>query len=250
MEVKQVNRILIGSGNDKIGIVKRDKKIVNVTHDVNILIQNDSFNEYVFNVFDANLNVLVISDKKSDVIYDINVNKGTVSFNNVSYGPGNVFLNVDLNNEDSNVLMHNSVVAKKKLKYFIKVNHNKNLTNSFIYNNGVTKDDGSIEFDVSSYVPKKSKGCCVNQDSKIITLNNVNESKINPILLIDEYECEAKHAAFIGSFNKDELFYLMSRGLTLMESKILLINGLLIGTLDVCFNEKENLRKELKEKWR
>lgn len=245
-----MNRILIGSVNDNIGIIKKDKIIVNVTNDVNVLIQNDSFNEYVFNVFNANLNVLVISEKKDDVSYDININKGTVSFNNASYGHGNVFLNVELNNEDSNVLIHNSVVAKKKLKYYIKVKHNKNLTNSFVYNNGVTKDEGSIEFNVSSYVPKKSRGCRVNQDSKIITLNDGNESTINPILLIEEYECEAKHAAFIGSFNKDELFYLMSRGLTLIESKVLLINGLLIGTLDVCFNEKENLGKKLKEEWR
>lgn len=245
-----MNRILIGSGNDKIEIVKKDKVIVNVTHDVNVLIENDSFNEYVFNVYDSNLNILVTKEKKNDMTYEINVNKGTVSFNNVSYGLGNVFLNVNLNKEESTVLIHNSVIAKKKLKYFIKVNHNKNLTNSFIYNNGITKDDGAIEFNVSSYVPKKSKECCVNQDSKIITLNDVNENMINPILLIDEYECEAKHAAFIGNFNKDELFYLMSRGLTLMESKILLINGLLIGTLDVCFNEKENLRKKLKEEWR
>lgn len=245
-----MNRILVGSGNNKIGIVKGDKVVVNVTSDVNVLVEDDLFKEYTFNVYDANLNILVISENKSDVTYNINVNKGKVSFNNASYDDKDVCLYVNLNEEDSNVLIYNSVVANKKLKYDVVVNHNKKLTNSIIYNNGITKNSGAIKFNVSSHVPKKSKECLVIQDSRIITLNDNGESLIKPILLIDEYECEAKHAAFIGNFNKDELFYLMSRGLTLLEAKKLLIEGLLIGTLDVCFNEKEILKKKLSEEWR
>ena len=69
-------------------------------------------------------------------------------------------------------------------------------------------------------------------------------------MLIEEYESSARHAAFIGNFNKEELFYLMSRGLSKKEASDLLIRGLLIGTLDVCFNEKEILNKKLNEEWR
>ncbi len=245
-----MNRILIGSNNVTIGKVKENKIVIDVTYDVNLLIENDSFKEYVFNVNNANLNILVTSLNKDKVTYEININKANVSFNNVSNSNNDVFLTVNLNKEDSNITVHNSVIADKKLKYIINVNHNKKLTNSFIYNNGITKEDGTIEFNVVSHVLKKSKGCSVIQDSKIITLNEANESKIEPILLIDEYECEAKHAAFIGNFNKDELFYLMSRGLTITKAKALLTNGILIGTLDVCFNEKEILRKKLEKEWR
>ena len=62
-------------------------------------------------------------------------------------------------------------------------------------------------------------------------------------MLIDSFEAEARHAAFIGNFKEKELFYLMSRGLSKKEASNLLINGLLFGQLSICFNEKEDLKK-------
>ncbi len=245
-----MNRILIGSDNDKISVIKDNTVIININSDTNILIKDNLFNRYTFNVSNANLNVLIISDNMDDVVYDINVNKGNLFFNNIAYNSKNVMLNANLDAKDSNIVVHNCVITSKKVKYTVNINHNKMLTNSNVYNNGVTKEEGSILFDVYSYVPNKSKNCNVNQNSKIITLNDTNENRINPVLLIDEFECNAKHAAFIGNFNKDELFYLMSRGLNKKESMNLLINGLLIGTLDICFNEKELLKKKLNNEWR
>lgn len=245
-----MNRILIGSNNDKISKIKQDEIIVNITSDANILIENNSIKKYVFNVKDASLNVFSISKNKEDISYEVNIDGGVVSLNDVSYSSGNRKLNIDLNKENSEVKVYNSVVAKNKVKYDIRVNHNSKNTNSNINNNGVTKDNGTILFNVTSYAPKGSTKGKINQDSKIITLNDTNDNRINPILLIDEYECEARHAAFIGNFNNNELFYLMSRGLSESEARNLLINGLLIGTLDVCFNEKEILKKKLNEEWR
>jgi len=250
MEVKLVNRILVGRSNNEIGIIKKDKIIIDIEKDTRLLIENEDFKEYVINVNNANLNVLSIMENKDSVCYEININGGSITLNNVSYNSKDISMLINLNKEESSVLVYNSVIAKDKLKCNIKVNHNMKNTTSDIYNNGITKKDGSICFDVSSYAPKNSKHCKINQDSKIISLNNENENKINPILLIDEFETEARHAAFIGNFKEDELFYLMSRGLRKKEAKNLLINGLLIGTLDICFNEKENLKKKLNDEWR
>ena len=170
--------------------------------------------------------------------------------NLVSYSSLGLDVKINLNKENSKAFVYNSVIANKKEIYNIRVNHNALKTDSNIYNNGITKDLGTIVFNVTSYVPKKSISSSVNQDSKIITLNEVNDNEINPVLLIDEYDSEARHAAFIGNFDKTQLFYLMSRGLSKKEASNLLINGLLIGTLDVCFNEKENLKKKLNDEWR
>ena len=132
----------------------------------------------------------------------------------------------------------------------VKVNHNAKNTESSIYNNGITKKDGTIKFDVVSFAPKHASISKINQDSKIITLNDVNENEINPVLLIDSFDAEARHAAFIGNFKEEELFYLKSRGLNRRDCEDLLINGLIIGTLDICFDEKERLKKKLKKEWR
>lgn len=245
-----MNRILIGSGKNKLEKIKDDELVVNIDKDTNILINNNNFKKCVIDVNNSNLNALIIRENDINQSYEINIRGGIVVLNLVSYSSLGLDIKINLNKEDSKVYVYNSVVANKKEIYNIRVNHNALKTDSDIYNNGITKDLGTIVFNVTSYVPKKSISSSVNQDSKIITLNEVNDNEINPVLLIDEYDSEARHAAFIGNFNKTQLFYLMSRGLSKKEASNLLINGLLIGTLDVCFNEKENLKKKLNDEWR
>ena len=245
-----MNRILIGSGKNKLEKAKGDELVVNVDKDTNILINSNNFKKCVIDVVDSNLNALIIRENDINQSYEINIRGGIVVLNLVSYSSLGLDVKINLNKENSKVFVYNSVIANKKEIYNIRVNHNALKTDSNIYNNGITKDLGSIVFNVTSYVPKKSISSSVNQDSKIITLNEVNDNEINPVLLIDEYDSEARHAAFIGNFDKTQLFYLMSRGLSKKEASNLLINGLLIGTLDVCFNEKENLKKKLNDEWR
>lgn len=245
-----MNRILIGSGKNKLEKAKGDELVVNVDKDTNILINSNNFKKCIIDVDDSNLNALIIRENDINQSYEINIRGGIVVLNLVSYSSLGFDVKINLNKENSKVFVYNSVIANKKEIYNIRVNHNALKTDSDIYNNGITKDLGTIVFNVTSYVPKKSISSSVNQDSKIITLNEVNDNEINPVLLIDEYDSEARHAAFIGNFNKTQLFYLMSRGLSKKEASNLLINGLLIGTLDVCFNEKENLKKKLNDEWR
>ena len=245
-----MNRILIGSGKNKLEKAKGDELVVNVDKDTNILIDSNNFKKCVIDVVDSNLNALIIRENDINQSYEINIRGGIVVLNLVSYSSLGLDVKINLNKENSKAFVYNSVIANKKEIYNIRVNHNALKTDSNIYNNGITKDLGTIVFNVTSYVPKKSISSSVNQDSKIITLNEVNDNEINPVLLIDEYDSEARHAAFIGNFDKTQLFYLMSRGLSKKEASNLLINGLLIGTLDVCFNEKENLKKKLNDEWR
>ena len=183
--------------------------VVNVDKDTNILIDSNNFKKCVIDVDDSNLNALIIRENDINQSYEINIRGGIVVLNLVSYSSLGLDVKINLNKENSKVFVYNSVIANKKEIYNIRVNHNALKTDSDIYNNGITKDLGTIVFNVTSYVPKKSISSSVNQDSKIITLNEVNDNEINPVLLIDEYDSEARHAAFIGNFDKTQLFYLM-----------------------------------------
>ena len=44
-------------------------------------------------------------------------------------------------------------------------------------------------------------------------------------LVIDEYDCMASHGASIGAIDEEELYYLMSRGLTRENSERLIVEG-------------------------
>ena len=48
-----------------------------------------------------------------------------------------------------------------------------------------------------------------------------------PILLIDEYDCFANHGATIGKMSDEDLFYLMSRGLSKKEAFMLILSGII-----------------------
>ena len=53
-----------------------------------------------------------------------------------------------------------------------------------------------------------------------------------PNLYIDEYDVVANHSASIGSISKDDLFYLMSRGLTKEEATSLVVIGFIKPIID------------------
>ena len=87
--------------------------------------------------------------------------------------------------------------------------------------------------------------CVVNQNNRIINLND-KKSTINPILLIDENDVEANHAALIGKFSKEEVFYLMSRGIDYDSA----INLLVKGFLYIDIKDDERINKIIDKYWR
>ena len=187
-------------------------------------------------------NLFCLLDSKEDINLNIKVDNANLILNIFSYKSKDININVCLDNEAS-IKLNTSIMSFSKQDININVVHNYSNTVSDINNNASTYDNGSVKFNVISKVSKGIKGCVVNQKSKIISNNEVNDNEINPILLIDEYDVEAKHSAFIGTFNKDELFYLKTRGISDIDASNLLLKGLLVGTLDIKEKEKEELIK-------
>ena len=71
------------------------------------------------------------------------------------------------------------------------------------------------------------KNSDVRQITKGLILHPTGECLAEPILLIDYYDVKAYHGATIGKISDDDLFYLMSRGLSKEEAFMLIINGIL-----------------------
>jgi Fe-S cluster assembly protein SufD len=65
------------------------------------------------------------------------------------------------------------------------------------------------------------------QTEKVLMLSPKARGDANPILLIDEDDVKAGHAASVGQVNADQLYYLMSRGISREEAERLIIHGFL-----------------------
>ncbi len=129
------------------------------------------------------------------------------------------------------------------------INHNSKNTSSYIVNRSIAKENARIDFTVDSYLAKNMKGCHLDQDTKIITLGD-NNSIIRPNMYISEVDVEARHASSIGNFSYDDIFYLMTRGISYQQCLKLLIKGFILGKFIVDIKTREKILKIINDNWR
>ncbi len=77
--------------------------------------------------------------------------------------------------------------------------------------------------------------------SKAILLDDDSEFDSKPELEIYADDVKCSHGSTSGSLDENSIFYLMSRGLSELESKKLLIKGFLADTIETITNE--NIKK-------
>lgn len=96
-----------------------------------------------------------------------------------------------------------------------------------ILQHGVIREKGTLTFNGIGHILKGAKGADAQQESRVLMLSDKARGDANPILLIDENEVTAGHAASVGRVDPEEMYYLMSRGLPKTEAERLVIRGFL-----------------------
>lgn len=102
-----------------------------------------------------------------------------------------------------------------------------------ILQHGVILDRSTLTFNGIGHILKGAKGADAQQESRVLMLSDSARGDANPILLIDENEVTAGHAASVGQVDEEQLFYLTSRGIPLEEAQRLVIRGFLGSVLSV-----------------
>ena len=118
-------------------------------------------------------------------------------------------------------------------------------TEGFILKHGVMKDAASSIFNGIGRIAKGATRANAVQESRVLMLSEKARGDANPILLIDEDDVTAGHAASVGRVDPLQLFYLMSRGITKHEAERLVIHGFLapvVSKLPI-----EGVKKQLTE---
>ena len=220
----------------------------------NLLIEEDT--ELVLNFNDTSrdiyivvednicLNIVDISFNTSNKINITLKNDSRVIYNKFSINSGDYIYTL-LDGEYSNVVINNSVVNNDDTKMKFVIEHNNTNTSSNLSNHGVNNSSGTLYFNVDSKINRSASLACANQENKIINLVK-GDSKILPNLLVDNYDVSASHSAYISDFDKESMFYLKSRGISDNEARRLLLEGFLIGNLDVDDETKKNLLSYIK----
>ena len=89
----------------------------------------------------------------------------------------------------------------------------------------VPLNESVLNINTNGIVLNGSKQSNISQKTKGILLSQESGISANPLLQIDEFDCLASHGAGIGAIDEEDLYYLMSRGLTKASSEKLIIGG-------------------------
>lgn len=100
-------------------------------------------------------------------------------------------------------------------------------TTGHILQHGVILDASRLTFNGIGHIFKGAHGSDAQQESRVLILSDEARGDANPILLIDDNDVTAGHAASVGQVDPEDLYYLMSRGISEDMAQRLVIRGFL-----------------------
>jgi Fe-S cluster assembly protein SufD len=135
--------------------------------------------------------------------------------------------------------------GEQKQNFTTKIVHFGKFTESKILKHGVVKDSATSIFNGIGKIEHGASKSNAEQESRMLMLSEKARGDANPMLLIDEDDVVAGHAASVGRVDPVQLYYLMSRGITKEEAERLVIHGFLAPVVDQL--PIEGVKKQLVE---
>jgi Fe-S cluster assembly protein SufD len=102
---------------------------------------------------------------------------------------------------------------------------------------GVLYENSRVNFTSIGQIDHGASDADADQESRLMTVEPHAKGSVNPVLVIDENDVRAGHAASVGQYDEDELYYLQSRGLPMETAKQILIDNFMEPIWRLCNGE-------------
>ncbi|MGG0656691.1 Fe-S cluster assembly protein SufD [Rummeliibacillus pycnus] len=135
--------------------------------------------------------------------------------------------------------------GEQSQNFTTEVRHWGKASNGYILTHGVMKESARGIFNGIGKIEHGATKANAEQESRVLMLSKDARGDANPILLIDEDDVTAGHAASVGRVDPIQLYYLMSRGISKAEAERLVIHGFLAPVVNKL--PIEGVRKQLTE---
>ncbi len=230
--------------NDNVCIKDRNNKykIDLLKQDKLILIINNIDSEMVINVYD-NFNLLLYGNIDNKLNIKINIYNGSKLKLNKITKNNNSQENIEINLDSNNSTIKFNCTYIGSLKSNVLVNHKFDNTTSNIVNHAAT-NNSDIIININETVENGIKNCKLKQYTKILKIDN-SKVLIRPILNTRDYRVEAFHSSIVTNINKDDILYLMSRGLNESESIKLIMDGFIFSNIEDAEDEISKIKEFL-----
>lgn len=140
--------------------------------------------------------------------------------------------------------------GKQKVGFNNRVTNRGLHTTGLINQRGVLLDFSKLIFDGIGQIVHGAHGSNADQKNRVLMMSDEAKGDANPLLLIDENDVIAAHAASVGPVDKMQMYYLMSRGISYAKAQRLVIRGFLGAVIDAipAKNVRQNMIEILERK--
>ncbi|MGM9925060.1 MAG: Fe-S cluster assembly protein SufD [Bacillus sp. (in: firmicutes)] len=135
--------------------------------------------------------------------------------------------------------------GEQKQNFTTSIIHYGKHSEGYILKHGVMKESASSIFNGIGKIEHGATKSNAEQESRVLMLSEKARGDANPILLIDEDDVTAGHAASVGRVDPVQLYYIMSRGISKQEAERLIIHGFLAPVVNQL--PIEGVKKQLVE---
>ena len=186
-------------------------------------------------------------DESYEVMRDADV---TVAYGECAKGNTQKDIHAVLRQSGARFLLSSASLVSSRKHYNMRVVNDAPHTYGEMKNYAVVLDHGDLMIDAIGQILKGAYRSENHQTSRAMSFEEGQRSEILPELLIDENDVQASHAMSIGRMDEDQLYYMMSRGLSMKECTSLVSSGYLMPIADIIEDEelKQILREELERK--
>ena len=149
---------------------------------------------------------------------------------------------ININGEGAEAKIYefvSSALTNNNMGKFMMVHNAKNTTahGDFVY---LSKDDSKINKDIISKINKGMDNSVSSENIKGLILGEKANINAKPILIIDCDDVHASHGCAIGTIDDNEIYYLMSRGLTKDEAMKIISKSLITPLIKASTSKEFN----------
>jgi Fe-S cluster assembly protein SufD len=123
--------------------------------------------------------------------------------------------------------------------------HNGEHTTADLVTRGVLDDRARSVYEGVQNVGEDAWDTNSYQRENTLMLSDDSEADASPKLIIHNHDTEASHSATVGQVDKEDLFYMTSRGIPFITARNMLVEGFFVPVLEEI--EVEELREDLAE---
>lgn len=227
---------IVGHGMDSslYVLIKSAKKI-----SLHTLFSDGNYHILYWNDCDFDVEINEVNELKENSV--VKVAFGQLSMGNVIYDSKSV-----LERPNSTLHLKTATLNNNDKSYRIECMNSNVNTHVEMENHCINTEKGVFALEAIGNIMKGSKGATNFQTSRCLTFGDIKKANISPLLLIDENDLQASHAASVGQIDENQMYYLQSRGLTYKEATNLITIGYLTPIVD--FIDDEQLKELLKTK--